>query len=95
MAHFRAKAEQADPKEIGTYPAEVLVNLLLRLNRQQDALATARKFLSHVSDGRLSCPNLVELCQQTLSFGTLAEVARENNNPVNFLAGLIGTAKGK
>lgn len=93
LAHFRKKAEDADPQEVGTYPAEVLVNLLLRLNRQQEALDTARKFLSHVSDGRLSCPNLVELCQRTGSFAALAEIAREQNNPVNYLAGLIGSKK--
>src|SRR5262249_8319323 len=31
IAHFRKKAEEADPDTIGTYPAQVLVNLLLRL----------------------------------------------------------------
>jgi hypothetical protein len=91
LAHFRKKAEEADPHEIGTYPAEVLVNLLLRLNRNTEALATARKFLGHVADARLSCPNLVELCQRTNSYAALAEIAREQNNPVNYLAGLIGS----
>ena len=73
LAHFRAKAENADPYEVGTYPAEVLVNLLLRLNRPQEALETARKFLGKVSDARLSCPNLVELCQRTGSYEVLAD----------------------
>lgn len=91
LAHFRAKADAADPNEVGTYPAEVLVNLLLKLNRRDEALVAARKYLGHVSDARLSCPNLVELCQQTNSYGVLADIARENNNPVNFLAGLIGS----
>lgn len=93
VAHFRAKAEQADPYEVGTYPAEVLVNLLLRLDRPREALETARKFLGQVSDARLSCPNLVELCQRTGSYDVLAAVAREQNNPVNFLAGLLGPGK--
>ncbi len=93
VAHFRAKAGQADPYEVGTYPAEVLVNLLLRLNRPKEALDAARKFLGQVSDARLSCPNLVDLCQRTGSYDVLAAVAREQNNPVNFLAGLLGTSK--
>src|SRR5262249_4939314 len=46
LAHFRRKAEEADPETVGTYPAEVLVNLLLRLDRSREALEVARKFLS-------------------------------------------------
>src|SRR5581483_5000710 len=37
LAHFRQKAETADPEQAGTRPAEVLVNLLLRLDRPKDA----------------------------------------------------------
>lgn len=91
LAHFRKKAEDADPETIGTFPAEVLVNLYLRLQRPKDALAVARKFLSHLGDTRVSCPSVVELCQQTGDFQTLAEVAREQGNPVNYLAGLISS----
>src|SRR6266511_2803458 len=42
IAHFRAKVEAADPEADGTFPAEVLVNLLLRLGRNAAALAVAR-----------------------------------------------------
>ena len=38
-----AKAEQADPENVGTYPAEALVNLLLRIGRSREAAALARK----------------------------------------------------
>ena len=33
LDYFRKQAEQADPETVGTYPAQVLVNLLLRLDR--------------------------------------------------------------
>ncbi|MCI0641054.1 MAG: hypothetical protein L0Y72_02575 [Gemmataceae bacterium] len=89
LAHFRQKAEEADPETIGTYPAEVLVNLLLRIGRPKDALAVARKHLAKAGDMRLSCPSIVDLCQQTGDFQTLAEVALEQSNPVNYVAGLI------
>lgn len=90
LAHFRDKADQADPYEIGTYPAQVLVNLYLRLKRPKDALAVALKHLKNTEEGmRLSCPSLVELCQQCGDYQTLAEVSREQGNPVNFLAGLL------
>jgi hypothetical protein len=92
IAHFRAKADAADPETIGTYPAEVLVNLLLRIGRKDEALAVARKHLARLGDARLSCPNVVDLCQQTGRYDVLAEVAREQGHPVNFVAGLIARA---
>jgi hypothetical protein len=93
LAHFRAKAEAADPETVGTYPAEVLVNLLLRVDRPAAALAVARRFLAGVDDRRLTCPSIVELCQRTGDFHTLAEVAREQDNPVHFVAGMIAARK--
>jgi hypothetical protein len=93
IAHFRAKAEQADPEQEGTYPAQVLVNLLLRLNRVGEALAVARRFLAS-SDGQLlTCPTVGELCQRASDYRTLAEVAREQGDAVHFVAGLIEAGK--
>lgn len=89
LAHFRAKVEQHDPKTAGTFPTEIYVNLLLRLGRKEEALDIVRKYLTPLGDVRLSCPNLVELCQQTKRYDVLAEVAREQGNAVNFVAGLI------
>jgi hypothetical protein len=89
LAYFRKKAEDADPDTVGTYPAEVLVNLLMRLKRPKDAIEISRRFLTKLGDGRLSCPSFVELCQQTGDYQALAEVSREQENPVNFLAGLV------
>jgi hypothetical protein len=95
LAHFRAKVEQYDPEEVGTYPAEMLVNLYLKVGRGEEALAFARKHLVKAEQqGRqLSCPNLNELCQRYKAYGTLAEVARELNDPVYYLAGLIAASK--
>ncbi len=90
LAHFRAKAAEADPETVGTYPAQVLVNLLLRLGRQDEALAAARQYLSRADETRLSCPGVVELCQRTGNYAVLADAARESGNAVHFVAGLIG-----
>jgi hypothetical protein len=95
IAHFRRKAEVADPQEIGTFPAEVLVNLLLRLGRTDEALAVSRKLLAPLGEARLSCPTFVELCQRTSNYQALAEVAREQGNAINFMAGLIAARDGK
>jgi hypothetical protein len=89
IGHFRQRAEQADPESDGTYPAEVYVNLLLRLERVPEALAAARKLLIHADGRRLSCPSVQELCRRAGDYRALAEVAKEQGDPVHYLAGLI------
>jgi hypothetical protein len=89
LAHFRAKAEAANPQDTGTFPIEVFVNLLLRIGRTAEALEVSRKLLAPLGDVRLSCPSFVELCQKTGNYRALAEVARAQGNAINFVAGLI------
>lgn len=93
LAHFQAKADNADPETIGTYPAEVLINLLLRIGRADEALQVARRHLAPLGEQRLSCPNIVELCQKTGRYDVLADVARAQGHPVNFVAALIAGAE--
>jgi hypothetical protein len=93
LDYFRHQAEQADPETIGTYPAQVLVNLLLRLERPTEALAVARKYLAAADNRQLSCPSIVELCRKVGDYRTLAEVAREQSDPVHFLAGLLASCR--
>jgi hypothetical protein len=93
LDYFRAQAEKADPETVGTYPAQVLVNLLLRLDRTTEALAVARKYLAGADNRQLSCPSIVELCQKVGDYRTLAELAREQGDPVHFLAGLLAARR--
>jgi hypothetical protein len=93
LKYFRAQAEKADPETVGTYPAQVLVNLLLRLDRPAEALAAARKYLAGSDNRQLSCPSIVELCQKVGDYRTLAELAREQGDPVHFLAGLLAARR--
>jgi hypothetical protein len=89
VTHFRAKVERADPENDGTRAAEVLVNLLLRLDRPQEALQVARRHLASVNSRPLGCPSIVELCQRTKDYRTLSETAREQGDLVHFVAGLV------
>ena len=91
LAHFRAKVEGTNPEEVGTYAAEVFVNLLLKVGRDKEAVAVARKYLAKVDARRITCPGIVELCEKTGDFQTLAEVAREQNNAVHYVAGLLAS----
>jgi hypothetical protein len=93
LAHFRAKADNADPETVGTYPAQVLVNLLLRLGRTKDALEVARRHLTTADARQLSCPGVLELCQRAGDFGAFAAAAREQGDAVHYLAGLIEAAR--
>ena len=56
-------------------------------------LVLARRFLAGVDNRRLTCPGIVELCQKTGDYRALAEVARQQDNAVHFLAGLIAAGK--
>ncbi len=89
LAHFRAKVEKADPETIGTYPAEMFVNLLLKANRPREALAVARQYLATASNPQPTCPTIAELCRRNNDYLTLAQVAREQGDPVHFMAGLL------
>lgn len=95
IAHFRAKADKANPENDGTRPAEVLVNLLVRLGRPKEALQIARIRLASINHQPLNCPSLLELCQQTKDFNALAEIAREKDDLVHFIAGLVAAREKK
>jgi hypothetical protein len=93
LDYFRSQADRADPEEVGTYPAEVLVNLLLKLGRAPEALAAARKYLAGADSRRLTCPGITELCQKVRDYQALADTARAQGDPVHFLAGLLAGAR--
>ncbi len=96
IAHFKAKVENNDPQTAGTLPAEVLVNFLVRLKRPAEALQIVRRYLVGVGESQPACPSVVDLCKETNDYQTLAEVAREQNDPVHFMAGLlVARANGK
>lgn len=93
LTYFRNQAEINNPEEVGTYPAEVLVNLLLKANRPKEALEAAVKYLAGTDNRRLSCPSLTELCQKTRDYRALSQAAREQGDPIHFLAGLLASER--
>jgi hypothetical protein len=92
VAHFRAKlpadVDAAEDLE-STLPAQVLVNLLVRLDRLDEAVDVAAERLGDVPDSLLACPPLAELCQRAGKLDRLATAARTLNQPVSFLAAKI------
>ena len=75
IEHFRKK----------TFSAEVLVRLLLRVGRPNDAVEVFEQHLLDRDPAFLSCPDLAQLCQQACDFDRLQKLSRERNDPVGFL----------
>lgn len=87
IAYFRDKlgTDTADPNT--QLAAFALVDLLQRLDRHDDALEIACKYLADAgSDFGLSLP---ELCAKAGRYDTLLKVAREKNDIISFAAALV------
>ena len=94
VARFRAKlpAAAADGDELeSTLPAQALVNLLMRVGREDEAVEEAIRNLLDVPDAMLACPSVAELCQRGGRLDRLAEAAVLMKNPVHYLAARIQT----
>ncbi len=87
--HFRQKARTADPNEVGSGPAQVLVGLLSRLGRYLEAIDASLEFLGGVEPGHLACPSVVQLCQLAGDYERLKAVARKQDDLLSFAAALL------
>lgn len=89
VAHFEARAAACDLDREGSRPAEVLVHLLSRLGRHDEAIRAFRRYLIDAPPEHLSCPSLVQLCEMAGDLEQLKEVAQQQSDPVTYLAALI------
>src|SRR5918994_1677799 len=83
VRHFEEKAAASDPDRDGSRPAELLVELLVRLSRYDDAITAFRRYLSEVAPEDLSCPSLLQLCQMAGDFDQLKELAKQQRDPLS------------
>lgn len=95
VTHFDQKAAGSDPDRDGTRPAEVLVQLLIRLERYDDAIKAFRRYLIDAAPESLACPSLLQLCQMAGDFEQLKQVAKEQSDPLTYLAAVIQGVRGK
>ncbi len=89
VKHFEEKAAGSDPDRDGSRPAEVLVELLIRLTRYDDAIKAFQRYLIDVAPEGLSCPSLLQLHQMAGNFEQLKQVAKQQSDPLSYLAALI------
>ena len=95
VAHFRRKAAESDPEQEGTASAQVLVTLLVRLERYREAIAASLEFLDGVPAVQLGCPSLFQLCQLAGAWDQLCTLARERGDLLSFAAGRLGQPRPK
>jgi hypothetical protein len=87
VAHFRDKLETTSADDsAGALPARVLVDLLARIGRLDEAIDLASSQLAHLPEASLGCPGIAELCARAGRMDRLATIARQQENLVNFLA---------
>lgn len=90
IAHFRGKLPEPDPDgRDEAMPAQILVRLLSRLGRTEEALDIAADYLAQLPDANLACPTITQLCQTLGRLDRLAEIARGRGDVVNYVAALL------
>jgi hypothetical protein len=90
VAHFRSKITTEDPDERSdSTPAQVLVSLLVRLGRNDEAIEVASEHLAGIPESSLFCPGVAQLCQRTGQPGKLARVARDRGDLVYYTAAIL------
>ena len=87
VEHFRKKVP-AEPDPFGNVPAQVLVRLLVRTGRVDEAAAAACEHLADVDPQHLACPSPMELCVQAGDAPRLERLAREKGDLLAYAAAL-------
>jgi hypothetical protein len=91
IAHFRKKVLVQDPDIAGTVPAQVLVALLGRLKRYQEAIEVSLEYLSQAAGDQLVCPPVLQLCQLAGDYERLKKLARERGDLLSFTAASVSS----
>jgi hypothetical protein len=88
VEHFRSKVTKIDTEEVGSAPAELLINLLVQLHRYDEAIEVSLNHLSNQSSEQ-ACPSVLRLCHLAKSYGQMREVARGRGDMLSFLAATV------
>lgn len=95
ITHFRNKIAPADPDTplhpADSLPAQVLVRLLVRLERIEQAIDVGAEFLAEMPESALICPSVAQLCQRAGQPERLARIAREHGDLVGYAAAILQT----
>lgn len=93
VRYFTQAADRHAMDEEGRhFPGEVLVYLLYRVGRTEDAIEAHLKYLKQVGQNTTLAPSLADLCENAGDYSKLLEVARQQEDLLQFMLGL---AKGR
>jgi hypothetical protein len=88
LDHFRRKLEGLETEQAAYGPAPVLINLLVRLERYNEALKLAIEYPPDPQFG-LPAPSAIQLCYLAKDYGRLRELAREKGDFLTYSAASI------
>lgn len=91
IAFFKGQLEDDPTDQNSKMAAFHLVELLRRIERTEEALDIAAKYLLDVED-QLEF-SFAELCEQTGRYDKLMEVSRDRNDPIGYMAALLEQSK--
>jgi tetratricopeptide (TPR) repeat protein len=87
ISHFQDKLAPLESGDLeSSLPAQVLVNLLSRIGRFDEAIEVFAKHLAALPESALNCPGLGELCLRGGRKDRLATISRQHGDLVHFLA---------
>jgi hypothetical protein len=89
IGHFKKKVTETIPVSGDTTPAEVLIELLVRLGRYAEAIQASLEFFPNSRATPLSCPSAIQLCQLAGDYPQLRELALERGDLLAFTAAVI------
>lgn len=90
VAHFRKRIAENTQSDTGGGPAQLLVYLLVRLGRLEEAIDVSLEYLADVPVERLGlCPSIPQLCEMANNPQRLLDLARRENDLLTFTAGLL------
>lgn len=90
IAHFRKKL--GDTETAGNWTAQILVTLLVRLERYREALEISLEHLPGAHASEIACPTAQQLCELAGDFNRLAELARERGDVLTYVAAHLEAA---
>jgi len=89
IEHFKTKIITQDAPMRVIRCAQVLVGLLVRHRRYDEAVEISLEHLSGIRPNQLACPTLYQLCQLAGDSDRLKELARQRGDLLTFAAGAI------